>query len=316
MKKACSRSLLISLAVVLALTLTLYGQTTTAAAAQKIGKIGFTAMTFNNPFFITVRDAVRQVVEANGGTLVEFDGQFDPAKQMSGVENFINQRVSGIVLNPVDSNAIIPAVLEANRANIPVVTADVNAAGGQITSFVASDNIMAGRVIGEFLVRKLGGKGNICVIDYPLVTSGRERIEGLMQVLKKYPNIKILAQQKGGTVTDGMRLAETWLQQFQHIDAIFGINDPNALGALTAIEAANRQKETFVVGIDGSKEAYDAMKAGRSFAATAAQSPKDIGRVAAENLIKAIKGESVPKDVKIPVTLITREDILSGKVKY
>jgi len=271
-------------------------------------RLGFTAMTFNNPFFIKVRDAVKKVAEENGYTLIEIDGQFDPAKQAAGVENLITQKVDGIVMNPVDGKAIGPTVRKANEAQIPVVAVDVNVDEGEVISYVASDNVQAGEIIGEYLVKRLDGKGEICVIDYPLVSAGRERIEGLMNVLDKYPDIKILAQQKGGDTTVGMKLADTWLQQFKKIDAIFGINDPNALGALTAIETAKREKETFVVGVDGAQEAIDAMKGGRNFGATAAQQPDLMGKVAAENLIKFINGETVEKVIKIPVYLSTKEN--------
>jgi ribose transport system substrate-binding protein len=271
-------------------------------------------MNFTNPFFIDMRDAIKEAVEARGAVLVEFDSQFDAAKQMSGIEDLINQKVDGIILNPVDTNAVVPAIKKANEANIPVVTVDVNAADGEVASFIASDNVMAGRLVGEYIVEKLHGKGDICVIDYPIAGNCVQRIEGLMAAFEGH-EINILGQQKGGSVTDALRIGETWVQKFPKVDAIFGINDQNAIGALTAFETANRQDELFVVGVDGIQEAYDIMKSGRHFGATSVQQPKVIGTTAVETIFKVIAGESVEKEIQVPVYLVTQEDILSGKVQ-
>ncbi|MGI9860621.1 substrate-binding domain-containing protein [Moorella naiadis] len=285
------------------------GQQTAQKSGKKISKVGFTVMTMNNPFFVKMRDVARQELEKNGISMVEADPQFDPGKQLSAVEDFVNQGVGAIFLDPVDANAIVPAIKKANQAGIPVFTLDGNAAGGDIVSFVGTDNVQAGRIVGEYLAKRLNGKGKIAVIDYPLVTSCLERVQGLKEALANYPDIKIIAEQKGGTVTDALKVAETWMNQYKDLDAIFAINDPNALGALTAIENAKRQDHIFVVGIDGAKEAYDAMSQGRNFGATAAQFPDKMAIKTVDNLLKWAKGEQVEKETKIPTELITKDNI-------
>lgn len=269
--------------------------------------LGFTALNMNNPFYVTMLDAIRQEAAKENVTIIEHDGQMDPNKQANGMEDFISKEVDGIILIPVDSNAVVNYVEQCNQAGIPVISVDNNVAGGEIVSFVASNNYMGGELVGQYLADRLGGKGNICVIDYPLLEGCVQRVDGLMSVLKNYPDIKILSQQKGGDMTDGQRLGETWLQQFPEIDAIFGINDPNALGALTAAEAAGR--DLFVVGIDGSEEGKAAMKNGRSFGATAAQDPSGMGVAALEAMIKHLNGVQVDKEIKIDTPLITVDDV-------
>lgn len=279
----------------------------TEEAEVQIGKIGFTCLTYNNPFFIKVRDAVKEVVEANGGTLIEVDGQSNAAVQVSGVENMLAQGVDGLIINPVETSPLEPIVARANELGIPIVAVDREVTGGVVAATVTSDNFMAGQVVGEYIIERLD-EGKVCIIDYPSVSIGLQRVEGLVSVLEKYV-FEFLAFQKGGSVEEGLEITEVWLQQFPEIDLIFGINDPGALGALIALEEAGRDDETFVVGIDGSDEAINAMKEGRNFAATAAQDPTEMGRMAAENLIKVIKGEEVEKVIQIPTPLITKESV-------
>lgn len=285
------------------------GQQTSQKGSKQIHKVGFTVMTMNNPYFVKMRDVAREELTKNGIEMIEADPQFDPGKQLAAVENFVNQGVDAIFLNPVDVNAIVPAVKKANQAGIPVFTLDSNAAGGDIVSFVGTDNVQAGRIVGEYLAKRLNGKGKIAVIDYPMAKSCLDRVQGLKEALSKYPDIKIIAQQKGGTVTDALKVAETWMDQYKDLDAIFAINDPNALGALTAVENAKRQDHIFVVGIDGAKEAYDAMRQGKSFGATAAQFPDKMAKITVENLLKWAKGEQVQNETLIPAELITKDNI-------
>jgi ribose transport system substrate-binding protein len=273
----------------------------------QIGKIGFTCLTYNNPFFIKVRDAIKEVVEANGGTLIEVDGQSNAAVQVAGVENMLAQGVDGIIMNPVETTPLESLVAQANELGIPIIAVDREVTGGEVASTVTSDNYMAGQVVGEYVVERLG-EGKVCVIDYPSVSIGLQRVEGFVGVLEKY-NFEFLAFQKGGSVEEGLASTEVWLQQFPEIDVIFAINDPGGLGALIALEEAGRDDETFVVGIDGSDEAIEAMKEGRSYAASAAQDPTMMGKMAAENLIKVIKGEEVEEHIQIPTPLITKESV-------
>jgi ribose transport system substrate-binding protein len=282
-------------------------ETATESKAQ-IGKIGFTCLTYNNPFFIKVRDAVKEVVEANGGTLIEVDGQSNAAVQVSGVENMLSQGVDGLIINPVETSPLEPLVARANELGIPIVAVDREVTGGEVAATVTSDNFMAGQVVGEYIVERLD-EGKACIIDYPSVSIGLQRVEGLVSVLEKHGGFEFLAFQKGGSVEEGLEITEVWLQQFPEIDFIFGINDPAALGALIALEEAGRDNETFVVGIDGSDEAINAMKEGRNFEATAAQDPTEMGRMAAENLIKVIKGEEIEEVIQIPTPIITKESV-------
>lgn len=272
---------------------------------------GVTFMTMNNPFFVAMEKAIREELKKvdPGARLIVADSQFNLAKQISDVEDMIQQKIDILFLNAVDSKAIAPAVVAANKAKIPVITLDVNAEGGDITSFIATDNYLAGKLCGEYLVKRLGGKGSIVIINGTPITSVMQRVQGFKDVIAKYPDIKVVAEQNGETnETKSMEVMENILQSHRKIDAVFGINDPTALGALAAIETAGRQNEMFILGIDAAPNTVAAILKGKAIAATAAQFPAEIGRTGVKVAYDVLNNKSVPKEIKIKSELITKEN--------
>ena len=120
--------------------------------AAKKPVIGLSISTLNNPFFVDLRDGAKAAADANGMELIVMDAQDDASKQLANIENLIQQKVSIIIVNPVDSKAVVPAIEAANKANIPVITVDRGAAGGQVVSAIASDNVAGGKMAGQFIV--------------------------------------------------------------------------------------------------------------------------------------------------------------------
>ena len=281
-----------------------------SAASSKPGTIGITLMTYNNPFFSVIKSVARKTAEAKGFQFRENDAEFDANKQAGAIEDFLAQGVSAILLNPVDSAAIVKSVEKANQQGVPVITIDVNADGGKLATFVASDNTKLGVLTGEYIAKRLNGKGNIALLTHPTVTSGKNREEGLKSVLAKYPDIKIVAEQ----ATRGERLAsvnitENILTANPKLDCIWGINDPTALGAIQAVKQAKRDDKIFVVAIDGSPEAVEAIKQGGAFAASAAQYPQKMAIAAVEQAIRALKGEKLDAFFAIDGSLVTKDNV-------
>lgn len=313
----CKRILWICLVLFLsaAVVVLASGKKETPADQQLV--VGFSLMNVTNPqFYDQIEEVTRIVEKENGGKLIIHDAQFDAAKQVSGLEDFISQKVDGILVISVDSEALGGVVKKAKEAGIPVVAIDADCNAPDKVAFVTSDNFTSGQLIGDYMAKRLNGMGNVALIDYPVLQVCRDRIDGIMDAFKGYPDIKVIANQKGGSMTDALKIAETWLQKYPDIDAIYGINDQNALGALTALENAGREKETFVVGNDGTPEAYEAMKKGRNFGATIKQQSALLGKNSIETLLKVIKGEKLTETyIKVPVFLVTQDDIQSGKVK-
>lgn len=306
---------LVVLLLVAALTVGLAGTAFAAADLEELYakykglKVGITFMTTNNPFFVAMLDAVRAEVEGKlGGSLIVSDGQFNVTKQLSDVEDMLVQGIDLLLFNAVDSDAAEPAVVLAKEAGIPVVCLDVDAAGPR-DMFIGSDNYGAGVLCGEYTVERLGGKGKVVIINGTPITSVRDRYRGFNDVISKYPDIVVVAEQNGETnLTKSMEVMENVLQAQPEIDAVFGINDPTALGILAAVQAAGREHEMFITGVDGSPDGVQAILDGTALVATAAQFPAEIGRLGVEYGLRILNGEEVPDFLPVRVELITIEN--------
>ncbi len=125
-------------------------------------KIGVTLLARAHIFYRDLEDGLNSQADSNGYQLIITSADFDLGKQISQVEDFISRNVDAIIVCPVDSKGIGPAIQEANRANIPVFTADIAAEGGKVVSHIASDNVAGGRLAGEYLAKLLNGKGRTC----------------------------------------------------------------------------------------------------------------------------------------------------------
>ena len=267
--------------------------------------VGLALSTLNNPFFVDLRDGAQAAAGTAGVALTVLDAQNDPAKQASGIEDLIAKKVGVVIINPTDSDAIVPTVKKLNAANIPVVTVDRAANGGVIAAHIASDNVAGGKMAAEYVANRLGGKGNVVMLEGIAGSSAaRDRGRGFREGIARFPGIKIVASQTADfDRAKGLSVMENLLQAQKKIDAVFAQNDEMALGAVQAIAAANRQKETFVVGFDAIADAQKAIKEGR-MAATIAQQPKVMGQLAVQAAAKILKGETVAKFTPVPLALI------------
>jgi ribose transport system substrate-binding protein len=276
---------------------------------------GLTVGTLANPFFVSMADGAKKAGEEMGAKVIAESADYDLAKQTSQIENFITKKVDLILLNAVDSKGIAGAVAQAKSAGIPVVAVDVNAEGG-VDATITSDNYQAGKLAGEYVVKELGGKGKIAIIDGPPVSAVTDRIKGFEEAIKA-SDIEVVAKQNGeGSREKALTVAENILEANPKgsLDAIFAINDPEALGVEIAQEQAGRKDEFFIVGVDGAPEAVEAMKKdGSTIAATSAQHPDEIVKKAIEIGQKIKDGESVDDLIKVPVDLVTQDNVDSYK---
>ncbi|WP_338787140.1 ABC transporter substrate-binding protein [Metabacillus sp. FJAT-53654] len=277
--------------------------------------IALTVGTLANPFFLSMSKGVEDAGKEIGAEVIVESAEYDLAKQTSQIENFITKKVDIILLNAVDTKGIAAAVQQAKAEGIPVIAVDTNAEGG-VDATVTSDNYQAGKLAGEYVVEQLGGKGNIAIIDGPPVSAVTDRIKGFEDVIKD-SEIKVVAKQNGeGNREKALTVMESILQANPSgtIDAVFAINDPEAIGVEIAQEQAGRKDEFFIVGVDGAPEATEAMaKDGSTFTATSAQSPSDMVKKAVEIGMKVKNGEDVDELIKVPVELVTQESLDSYK---
>jgi len=273
-------------------------------AAQAADKVALVVSTLNNPFFVTLKDGAAAKAKELGYDLIVLDSQNDPAKELSNVEDVLHQNVKLVLLNPCDSDAAKASVQAANAKNVPVITLDRAANGGDVVSHIASDNVAGGGMAAKLVIDKLGGKGNVIELQgVPGTSAARDRGKGFDEAVAKVPGIKIVAEQTANfDRTQGLNVMENLLQAHPDVQAVFAQNDEMALGAVKAIQAAG--KKIVVVGFDATDDALAAIKAGAMYG-TIAQQPAMIGSLGVEAADKVIKGQSVPKFTPVPLKAVT-----------
>jgi ribose transport system permease protein len=272
-------------------------------------KVGMSLSTLNNPFFVQMKAGAQAEAKDAGIDLTVTDAQNDASQQANQLQNFTGAGMQSIIVNPVDSDAVGPAVRAANKADIPVVAADRGVNKAETATLVASDNVAGGRLAAKALADKLGGKGDIVVLQGTAGTSAsRERGKGFTEGLKAYPGIKVVASQPADfDRTKGLDVMTNLLQSHPRITGVFAENDEMALGAVKAL-GSKAGKSVDVVGFDGTPDGLKAVAAGTLYASVA-QQPKELGKIAVQNAVEAARGKQVDSTVKVPVKVVTEKNV-------
>lgn len=278
-----------------------------AAPSSAAGlKIGMSFQELNNPYFVTMKQALEEAAASVGATVVITDARHDIAKQISDVEDMLQKKIDILLLNPTDSTGVEGAVKSAKAAGIVVAAVDANAKG-PVDTFVGSKNYDAGVMACDYMGKALGGKGDVAILDGIPVVPILERVRGCKDALKKYPDIKIVATQNGKQQRDqALTVTENMIQANPGLKGIFSVNDGGAMGSLAAIEASG--KDIKLVSVDGAPEAIKAMqKANSKFIATSAQFPRDQIRIAIGMALAKKWGANVPEHIPVDVRLIDKD---------
>jgi ribose transport system substrate-binding protein len=239
-------------------------------SAGKTGGESIAVFTKNqtNPFFETVRLGAKNAAKQMNATVIQYipTVQDSITEQLSEIEDAIIKRPGAVVFIPVNSKAMIPGIEKLNAANIPVVNITDRVLGGSVVSFMGCDETNVALNTGRFLLQKLNGRGNVIILEG---VGGSEnsanRVSGYKKALAEFPSVKLLASQPANFQrVQALQVTENLLQSYPQIDGILAANDSMALGAIEALDAAKRK--AFVVGINGTKEAIDAIKEGKLLA--------------------------------------------------
>ena len=262
----------------------------------------------NNPFFLDLEQGLKGVIEAHGDRLVTLDAQFNSLKQKNDISDLLQQQPAALFINPVNWEGVRGSLIEAKRKNVPVIIVDAPVNDPDLVLCqVASDNVEAGRLAAQALA-KVRPQARIVILHHSVNKACIDRVDGFKAVVATHPEMTILDTQEGkGTTEGGRPVTRDLLGRFPDLDAVFPINDPSALGAISAIESGGKLGKVTVVTVDGSREAIAAIQAGKLLSSSA-QFPRQIGRVAAETFYDHLAGKPVPKDIAIPVKLITKEN--------
>ena len=258
-----------------------------------------------NPYFQSVRLGADNAAKQMNATVVHYVPTKPDSipEQMSQIEDVITKRPDAIVFIPVDSQAMIPGVQKMNAARIPVVNITDHSAGGDLVSYVGSDEYGLGLASGRYLLARMKGQGNVIIIEGVRGSHGSgERVRGFQKALEESPQVKLLASQPGNFQRlQALQVTENLLQAHPVIDGVMAANDAMALGAIEALDAANRK--ALVVGINATKEGIDAVKAGKLIGTAdfAGYLQGCVGTMAA---IRAIHNLPVPKTIEFPSVVI------------
>ncbi|CDF99207.1 Putative D-ribose transporter subunit RbsB [Avibacterium paragallinarum JF4211] len=266
--------------------------------------IALAVSTLDNPFFVTLKEGAEKEADKLGYNLVVLDSQNDPAKELANVEDVTVRGAKVLLINPTDSTAVASAVRMANQKNIPVITLDRGAAQGKVVSHIASDNVAGGKMAGDFIAEKLGDNAKVIQLEGIAGTSAaRERGEGFKQAVEAHKFDVLASQPADFDRTKGLNVMENLLTAQPNVQAVFAQNDEMALGAIRAVQAAN--KSVLIVGFDGTDDGVKAVKSGK-LAATIAQQPALIGALGVQTADKVIKGEAVEAQIPVPLKVISQ----------
>ncbi len=270
---------------------------------------GASYMTMVNPFFVALDDGIREIVEARGDKLISYDPGSDQLKQIDQVEDLVRMGVDAIFLNPVDWRLVKPALESARRAGIPVINVDAPVFDQALVDcLVASDNIQAGVLLAEDLAARLP-VARIAIMEHLSAKSALDRTEAFQRTLAGRGSYSVVARHSSdGNIEQALVGMETILRSGARVEAVMATNDPSATGVIAALDAAGAAEGVLVYGVDGAPYAKKMIAEGR-MTATAAQSPMEIGRTAADVAYRLLAGERVEKNVLVPVFLIDSSNV-------
>ncbi|MDD6195309.1 D-ribose ABC transporter substrate-binding protein [[Clostridium] aminophilum] len=292
---------------------------TTAAAASEAaseaskesgaavsGSIGLSVSTLNNPFFVTLEEGAEAKAKELGVELVSVDAGDDSAKQASDIEDLISKKVSVLIVNPVDSDAVAPAVKDAIAAGIKVIAVDRVVNGVDVDCSIASDNVAGAESATKFLTELVGKDAKVAELQgTPGASAAIDRGTGFHNIADK--NLKVVSSQTGNfNRSEGMTVMENMLQADAEIKGVFAANDEMALGAIEAIG----DKDIAVVGFDATDDALKSIQDGK-MKATIAQQPDLMGATAVDTAAKLMNGETVEKSIPVEVTLVSKDNVSS-----
>jgi ribose transport system substrate-binding protein len=262
-----------------------------------------------NPFFAAVRmGADNAAAQLKASTIHYVPTKPDSIpEQMSQLEDVIVKKPNAIVFMPVDYKAMVPGVEKVNAAKIPVVNITDRSAGGEFVTFIGANDHQLGMDTARYLLKALGGKGNVVILEgVKGAITNTDRTRGFRDAIKEFPEVKLLTSQPANYQRlQALQVMENLMQSYPQIDGVMAANDAMATGAIEALEGANRK--ALVIGINGTKEAVDAVKAGKMLA-TGDYNAFNQGCLGIMAAVRRLRNEPVPKEIMFPVTVIDKNN--------
>lgn len=274
-------------------------------------KFGATYMTMTNPYFVMLNETIQEAVEVNGDILLTRDPAQDQGKQNEEILQMLEEGVCAIFLQPVDWKDVKPALKACKKAGVPVFSVDSYVYDQEyVVSTIVSDNYDAGVQCAKDLMRRYDS-AKIVLLEHKIMKSVLDRTQGFADTLQGHPGYEIVERYPAGAELEtGMAAMRQILKQDNmEFDTVMGSNDPTALGALAALQQEGKAEGINIYGIDGSPDGKAMIKQGY-MAGTSAQQPVKLANVAVKTAYQYLKGKPVDKEIIIPVTLITKDNLV------
>lgn len=276
-------------------------------------KFGFSGINMENPYFITLENAIRESVTSSGNTLITEDPEGDAKKQASQITEMIEAGIDAIFLSPVNWEEIIPSLQELQEADVRIINVDTQVKEmDYVDAYVGSDNEAAGRMCGEALIEKCPDGGKVLILECPTQNSINERITGFEEAISKAEvGFEIVARENtDGKFEKSVEVAQNILKEHTDVTAIMCGNDQIAVGAQTAVNLLGME-DVIIYGVDGSPDIKKELeKSDTQIAGTAAQSPINMGKKAVEVGLAILNGEEYEKENYVEIIdMITKDNV-------
>lgn len=284
---------------------------TTVSAGDKGPAIQMIVMSINSEYWLNVQAGSEAELAKSGGELIytgpSLDG--DIQGQIDLMENAISSGVDGIILIPVDAEALVPSVEKAEDAGIPVVVVDGPVNTDKVTSYIATDNEAGGKLAMETLIDLMGGKGKAVVVNALAgIPSNDGRGIGAEAAAKEYPDIEMIETLRGADQAAALQNTENMLTANKDITGIFSAYDRGAIGASQALINAGLDGKVHQVAFDAAADEIQYLEDG-VIDALIVQQPYEMGRLAVEYINKTLAGEEVPQEMATEVVVVTKDNM-------
>lgn len=281
-------------------------------AEKEVYKIGFSVIDMENPYFITLEGAVRETLEEAGCRMITKDPGTDANLQETQIDEMIEEGIDAILLSPVDWEKITASLEKLKQADVRIINVDTQVrAMDYVDAYVGSDNYSAGVICGEDLIEKCPDGGKVAILECPTQNSINDRVTGFEETIAAAESgFEIVAREDTkGEFEKALAAAEKILNEHPDIVAIMCGNDQLAVGAKTAANIAELG-DVLIYGVDGSPDIKKELKKpGTQIAGTAAQTPINMGKTAAETLLHILNGESYEKEIYEEVFMINKDNV-------
>lgn len=274
--------------------------------------IGMSQCNLGEPWRVEMNAQIKAAAEKYPELTVIFkDAQNDTLKQRAHIEEFVSSGVDLIIISPKEAQPLTEPVARAMDAGVPVIVLDRRLIGDKYTCFIGADNKKIGRAAGQWIVKRLNGKGRVVELKGLMTsTPGQDRHSGFREAIAGSGIEVIFEADMKWLEPEARKEMESALARFDKIDLVYAHNDPGAHGAYLAAKAVGREKEIIFVGIDAlPHEGIAYVKQGILDATF--EYPTG-GKEAIEVALKILKGEKVPKEITLPTRLYDRSNVDKG----